>query len=141
MKRFLLFLISLLGFSMVGCDKPDPEPKPSSFVSAYGTPRAKFEVKGRVVDENQQPLNHIQITAGHAENIVYTDSVGVYQIEAYAMTSLGIIATDIDGEANGGEFEPATKLVEISREELQGGSGWELGDVTKEVNFELKRKE
>ena len=89
MKRILLFLISLLGFSMVGCDKPDPEPKPSSFVSAYGTPRAKFEVKGRVVDENQQPLNHIQITAGHAENIVYTDSVGVYQIEAYAMTSLG----------------------------------------------------
>ena len=141
MNRILLFLISLLGFSMVGCDKPGLEPDPVPV--AYGTPYTRYNVSGKVVDELQHPLNHIQMTIGYGGNYIYTDSAGQYQatVNMSFTDSLTIIATDIDGEANGGEFESQMKRVGPDDNENQGGSGWELGDVTKEVNFELKRKE
>ena len=141
MNRFLLFLISLLGFSVAACDKSDGPFH--GHESAYGTPYATYRINGKVVDENQQPINHIEMVVGSWDNKVYTDSLGQYQAVAQAQPwdSLAIIATDIDGEANGGEFEPAMKRVGVNPEELQGGSGWNQGSATIEVNFELKRKE
>lgn len=140
MNRILLFLISLLGFSVAACDKHDDS---HGFANEYGTPHATYKIKGKVVDETQQPLNHIEMTVVYGQYKFYTDSLGQYQAEVHAFPrdSLTIIATDIDGEANGGEFEPAMKRVGVNPEELQGGSGWNQGSVTKEVNFELKRKE
>lgn len=141
MNRILLFLISILGFSVAACDKSD---KPGhGHASEYAAPYATYKIKGKVVDENQQPINHIEMVVGSWDNKVYTDSLGQYQAVAqtYPWDSLAIIATDIDGEANGGEFEPAMKRVGVDPEDLQGGSGWDQGSATIEVNFELKRKE
>ena len=141
MNRILLFLISLLGFSTAACDKSDSPGH--GHTNEYAAPYATFKMKGKVVDENQQPINHIEMTVVYGDYKIFTDSVGQYQAEVHAFPwdSLTVIATDIDGEANGGEFEPAMKRVGVNPEELQGGSGWNQGSVTKEVNFELKRKE
>ena len=133
MKRLLTFLLSLLGFSLATC----------YHTAAYGTPKATYEIKGQVSDEDKQPLQDIQVVVQQYDTF-YTDAEGIYRAHGdlrLGRESLLVTATDIDGEANGGDFEPQIKTITYSRGDWQGGSGWNEGTLTKEVNFTLKKKE
>ena len=133
MKRLSTFLLSLLGFSLATCDR----------AVEYGCPYATYEVKGQVSDEDNQSLKDIQVVVQQYDTF-YTDAEGIYRAHGdlrLGRESLLVTATDIDGEANGGDFEPQIKTITYSRGDLQGGSGWNEGTLTKEVNFTLKKKE
>lgn len=135
MKRFLTFLLGLLGFSVVSCNHA---------LEKYGCPYATYDIKGQVTDENNQPLKDIQVVVQQYDT-VYTDVEGLFKAQGDLWVfkdSMTVAATDIDGEANGGDFEPQIKTITYSSSDLQGGDGsWNEGTLTKEINFTLKKKD
>lgn len=145
MKRILLFLLTLLGFGSTGCEH---------FIAAaeYGTPHVSFNLKARVVDENGNPIQGIEVTTkdgyGFDDRTGVSDYLGnidahgsyIWPGEQYA-----VVFHDIDGEYNGGEFEDLSLDIGDKVTQIEEGSGsWykgsyvaDLGDVT----MTLKEKE
>ncbi len=130
MKKTLAFIFSILGFSLCACMK-------------YGVPMARFEVKGKVTDTEEQPLKDIRVVVARYDT-VRTDSAGHYEYYSDLSAREGIMpieAIDMDGDANGGNFASTTVYVTLSKKDFKdGGDGYELGKATKEVNFKLEKK-
>ena len=144
--KLLRYILVLLGFSSTlaacdGCGRAE-----------YGSPHADFAVKGKVTAaETGDPVKGIKVTLENTDNIyywndssqleAYTDDQGNYAISASAHSAIGIhtIKTeDVDGEANGGYFAPATETVAVKKEDMKGKSGnWYAGKDRKEVNITL----
>ena len=106
MKRFLYFLIAALGFGSVSCEE-------SGFrggnLDAYGVLHVDFHITTRVVDEEGTPIKGIEVSTGStAEDftpIGQTDENGLYTLTLKEYPIREVMRfTDIDGEANGGEF-------------------------------------
>ena len=96
-------------------------------VACYGVEyteyNPEFGASGRVVDEQNNPIEGIEASSGGY--VTYTDANGNFYIRS---TRPALTLTDVDGEANGGEF---------LTEQLTFGSNdsnIDLGDIT------LKRK-
>jgi len=133
-KKILLLLFPIMGVTLTAC---------------YGSPHADFKVSGKVMDENNQPINNIQVEVENEWNKVYTDAAGNYQ--AHGSLDIGgeyqtlrVAVTDIDGEENGGDFESAIIDLKYEREELKDKdkrNSWDYGTLTKEINFILKKKD
>lgn len=142
MKRLIYFLMALVGFGAAGCEE---------FSAAeYGCPNVNFRVTARVVDEAGEPIEGIRVGIYHEEwdggyacedfedRTGYTDYQGC--IDAYGSpfdVPDKLVIEDVDGEANGGEYE--TQIVDVvGFEQTEEGSGhWyggayevHLGDVT-----------
>ncbi len=133
LKKILLFLFPIMGVTLTAC---------------YGSPHADFKVSGKVMDEENQPINNIQVQIGSEWNRVYSDAAGNYQaqgeLEFNEYQTLRVAVTDIDGEENGGEFESAMIDLKYDRDELKDKDkrdSWDYGTLTKEINFTLKKKE
>ncbi|MBR2429009.1 MAG: radical SAM-associated putative lipoprotein [Alistipes sp.] len=143
MRRLISFLLCLLGFSAVSCDKSNP-----GNLDAYGTPHVVFSLKARVIDEQGKPIKGIEVDANEhywANDNRFSDDEG--NIDTFGSVSPGnqyrVRFIDVDGEENGGEFETLEldirdKVVKVA----DNPHGWcegeykaELGDVT------LKRKQ
>ena len=132
LKKLLLLLFPIMGVTLTAC---------------YGTPHADYKVLGKVMDEENQPINNIQVQVGNNWNRVYTDSAGKYQAYGYLdfdeYQTLRVAVTDIDGEENGGEYESAMIDLKYERDELKDKDkrdSWDYGTLTKEINFTLKKK-
>lgn len=130
LKKILLLLFPIMGVTLTAC---------------YGVPHADFKVSGKVMDEENQPINNIQVQVGAEWNRVYTDTAGNYQIHGELgfdeNQTLRVAVTDIDGEENGGEFESAIIDLKYENDELKDGDKhWDKGTLTKEINFTLKKK-
>ncbi|MBR2976083.1 MAG: hypothetical protein IKC57_04505, partial [Alistipes sp.] len=52
MKRFLLYLLSLLGFGLSSCAGGN--------LDAYGVPHINFRLSARVIDESGEPIQGIE---------------------------------------------------------------------------------
>ena len=142
MKRLIYFLMALVGFGAAGCEE---------FSAAeYGCPNVNFRVTARVVDEAGEPIEGIRVGIYHEEwdggyacgdfenRTGYTDYQGC--IDAYGSpfsVPEKLVFEDVDGEANGGEFE--TQIIDVvGVEQTEEGSGhWyggayevHIGDVT-----------
>jgi putative lipoprotein (rSAM/lipoprotein system) len=99
MKKAIAKSLSILGFTIpiFGCDVPD----------MYGTPSATYEVKGKVLDADGDPIKGIKITmkddatAPNPYNIVESQSLGNgdYTISGRVMPTdkLYLSVEDIDG--------------------------------------------
>ena len=147
-------LLTLLGFGSVGCDKAEPV--------EYGTPYATYALKGKVVDEQNQPVPHIQVEVQPAEDpahiawyypvdTVYTDEQGNFAWERTDFITppcFQIIFEDPDEDANRGWFASDTLQVDFSDEkttEYRGGHEghgdlkWYQGRAEKEVFVTLKK--
>ncbi len=145
MRRFILFLFTLLGYGAVATSCSE-EPSDNDLTCEYGCPWVEFSIKARVVDADGKPIKGIEAKGGYsAEELDYyeclglTDGDGNLNIESEDVSyPRYMLLTDTDGEANGGEFED--KIVEIkgSFEQIKEGDGrWfdggykaELGDIT-----------
>lgn len=142
MKKLIYFLMALVGFGAAGCEE---------FVAAeYGCPNVNFRATARVVDEAGEPIEGIRVGIYHEEwdggygcedfedRTGYTDYQGC--IDAYGSpfsVPEKLVFEDVDGEANGGEFE--IQIIDVvGFEQTEEGSGnWyggayevHLGDVT-----------
>ncbi len=132
-KKILLLLFPIMGVTLTAC---------------YGSPHADFKVSGKVMDENNQPINNIQVEVENEWNKVYTDAAGNYQAHGSLdfggeYQTLRVAVTDIDGEENGGDFESAIIDLKYERDEFKDKDkrdSWDYGTLTKEINFILKKK-
>ena len=94
-------------------------------VACYGIVETDYnpqwKASGRVVDEDENPIQGIEVSLGYTRQT--TDEDGRFYIRG---GSSYILFEDVDGEANGGEFE--MRSIPLQGEEVV------LGDV------ELRRK-
>ena len=130
MKRLIYFLLTLLGFGAVSCERPMLE---------YGCPTADYHVSARVVDSEGNSITGIEVGGSYGEVFGVSDADGVVDINYRGGSIRKITFTDVDGAENGGEFSK----VEFDRdylnrkvEKVEDGEGWyegkfniELGDV------------
>ena len=96
-------------------------------VACYGVMYTEFDpefgASGRVVDDAGVPIEGIEARCGG--NVTSTDAEGRFYLRAREPF---VILTDVDGEANGGEFEE--KAITFN----STGTNIDLGDI------ELTRK-
>jgi len=114
----------------------------------YGTPYATYGIKGKVVNNLNQPVPAIQVVVDSNNGLgsvfkvtLSTDSKGefekIYEFIRTPDTDLSLQFNDIDGVANG-LYKPTSKIVTFKKSELTGAKGWYLGSVQKEVNVTLE---
>ena len=142
MKRFIYFLLALLGFGAVACDNGMHDQV------EYGCPTMTFSLKARVIDEEGNPIAGIEVqTKGHVYySANFSDAEGNIDLTTgmWPNINIDVIFTDVDGEENGGEFETlelniSDKVVKVK----EGDGGWyqgdyaaDLGDVTMTLKAE-----
>lgn len=131
MKKFLLMLLSLLGFSFV-------------VTSCYGAPYAELTAEGRVTDETGKPLQGIKVSLHGREYIPYTvtDEDGRFKLEDNTgYDTVNIFYEDTDGILNGGEFAPDSTM-KLKAVQIESGSGrWDLGKFEATDQKVLKKKQ
>ena len=145
MRRFILFLFTLLGYGAMATSCSE-DLRDNEQPVEYGCPWVEFSIKARVVDADGKPIKGIEAKGGYSADYLdyfqilgLTDGDGNLNIESGDMSyPRYMLLTDTDGEANGGEFQD--KIVEIkgSFEQIKEGDGrWfeggykaELGDIT-----------
>ena len=136
-----LLAVPLLVSCMV--ENEDPENK---FNTSSNEPIANYQVTGKVTDGDGNPISGIRVIADYSTNVVYhadtlyTGRDGQYskfmaipRVESFYMSF-----TDIDGQANGGEFEFASERVNPIRTEIS--SGYFGGSYIVSLNVKLKKK-
>jgi putative lipoprotein (rSAM/lipoprotein system) len=139
-QAVLTVLLSMLGFESCSHDDPGTE--------EYGTPYVNYIIKGTVTDEAGKPIPGIEIFAPaplHSSlgfNRTLTDESGTFGFSELSLFGDGIlIADDIDGEANGGEFKSDTlKITEMTTKKIEDGKGWYGGKYEADAKFKLQKK-
>ena len=140
MKRLIYILLGLLGFT--SCEH---------FGSVeYGCPNVSFSLKARVVDEAGVPIQGIEVRTEDGGHFEYNTGFSDYQgyIDANGTFRPGtqhgkVQFIDIDGEANGGEFETLTVDIENATQTEEGSGGWYEGAYAADlgtVTMKLKEK-
>ena len=140
MKRLLYILLGLLG--LTSCEH---------FIGAaeYGCPNVSFSLKARVVDEAGVPIQGIEVRTERGGRFEYNTGFSDYQgyIDAsgtfWPGTQHGKVQfIDIDGEANGGEFETLTVDVDNASQTEEGSGHWYEGAYTADLGtVTMKLKE
>ena len=142
MRRFILFLFTLLGYGAVATSCSE-DPRDNEQPVEYGCPWVEFSIKARVVDAEGNPIEGIEAKGGYNADYLgflgQTDGDGNLNIESGDSSyPRYMLLTDTDGEANGGEFQDKIVRIEGSFEQIKEGDGrWfdggykaELGDIT-----------
>lgn len=131
--RISAWLLCLIGFgSSVACS-------PGMVADEYGSPYASFEVKGKVTDQQGNPIPGIQVTCDAMYiQPVYTESDGSYALhgDGFPREKIQVSFEDVDGEENGGLF--AARSVSVETVHVKEGDGnWDFGVYEAEANAEL----
>jgi putative lipoprotein (rSAM/lipoprotein system) len=99
--------LSLLGFSVAPI-----------LTACYGSPYEDFDnprfnsIEGFVVDESMKPIENIRITDQEYNKSTHTNAEGHFEMQfSESRHKHTIIAEDIDGQANGGEFDIKTATI------------------------------
>ena len=127
-------LLAILGFSGACSDHVDE----------YGSPSAKFIIKGKVLSVKiEKPISNIRISM--QEDTTYSDTEGNYEvIDRWGFPTDYIYTVqfrDIDGTVNG-EYEPLDTLIEFINPTFTGGDGnWYQGETEKTLDVKLNSKE
>ena len=142
----LTALLSMLGFE--ACESVDEYGAPPV---EYGTPYARYEVKGQVADEAGNPIQGIQISAasGVFDSQLYqsvtSDATGHYTLserQLFIGDDDRIEFKDVDGEAHGGLFQDTTlNMRDMPMEKTANGDNhWNSGTFKVNGNVKLKKK-
>ena len=154
--KIITGLLALLGFT--SCNLYDPP-------VMYGMPHADYDVKCRVTDADEKPIEGIKVSAiwhdyqyavalDPTDEPAYTDALNIGRTNAdgeylfldmsrigWGRGTLEVTVEDTDGEANGGDFATQTTETEFTSSDFVGGdSSWYVGKVTKTIDFTLEPK-
>lgn len=137
MKKIITKSLSILGFTLpvMGC-----------VPVMYGSPSTTYEVKGKVLDADGNPINGIKIVlTDDPYDIAESQSSenGDYRIRhtTFPTHRLHLTAEDIDGVKNGGEFETQTVELDFSKVEATGDKGeWHYGTKSLEKYIVMQEK-
>ena len=110
-KLFNVFICAFVAVALVSCSKEQA-----------GEPFMLFEVHGKVIDADGNPLEGINVISGQAD-VEKTNLNGVFSFFGRAVPSDHVLLTfeDKDGDKNGGEF--VKKTMEIPLVQKSPGSG------------------
>lgn len=133
-------LFALLGFTSCGFGMVE-----------YGVPHVSFSLKARVVDEAGAPIQGIEVRTEDGDRFEYNTGFSDYEgnIDAYGGyfwpggQNQKMQFIDVDGEANGGEFETLTVKIENLIQTEEGDGNWYGGAYTADlgtVTMKLKEK-
>lgn len=132
----------------------------------YGCPSADYVFNVEVEDlESGDPIEGIRVSAvergtrerwdseagsSYAENYIDTIAVGttsadgklMLQYNYFPVNKHEIVADDIDGEANGGEYNSSSVELTVNSNDYENGgsNGWYKGTATNEVTLKLTKK-
>ena len=134
-------ILGLFGFSCVSCvEYGVPVP-----VAEYGCPYATFEAKGKVTDENAQPVQNIRVQIKKNEQSafpdIYTDENGEYNTFTYngifPLDSVDIIVSD-----TADIYAPDSVRVKVDydRSQVAPSDHWNAGSGSVYQDFQLKKK-
>lgn len=125
-------------FGVFGALGVDVKMHPVESVAEYGVPYATFEIKGKVVDSEGNPLKGIEV---YGEDIyedirvkTTTDEEGSFNLvqpEWFPAGEADICFEDVDGEENGGDFGKKTETVKLTQTE-DGEGHWNDGVYSSE---------
>ncbi|MDD2594689.1 MAG: radical SAM-associated putative lipoprotein [Bacteroidales bacterium] len=153
-KGFSWFIFMILALSAIsGCFYFDVD-----YPIGDSSPIANYRITGNVSDENGNPIDNIRIVIGelyrntqtnsailYRPDTLYSDASGFYMFsrDSVYVNGFRIIAKDIDGSANGGEFENDT--VDVSNfqyiKDSNSSNIWYKGmAITENKNITLKIK-
>lgn len=149
-RRLLSGALVLLGFTSCSNHEDGNE----EIMLEYGSPYTRFQVKGKVTSETDEPLKGIRVVTRTEWNnhpmladTVYTDAQGEFKTQELGSTTIAeqkVYFDDVDGEANGGSFKSdSIALKDMKPELLEEGSGWNKGkfEFSTETPVKLKKKE
>lgn len=152
--------LALLGFA--GCSDNEEYP-----MELYGTPSVDYRVVGTVTDGDGKPLKDIQVVVENPHAMVYfddegnpvktrdeigeltpdtiyTDKDGKFEshwTEAFSDTKMVVGFEDIDGDANGGEFQlKRFTRNELEKKQLEEGKFLNAGKIEYSKSVKMKRK-
>jgi len=139
-------ILSFLGI-FTSCRHDDGE----ELIAEYGIPVSHYIIKGNVKDaQTNAPIQSIRIVVPNKNqnqsggDTVYTDKNGNYEVKDYAYLTLGepfkLIASDVDGSANRGYYQPDTLKLEFTdKDKIAKSNGW-VGAAYQKTgqNFSLK---
>ena len=135
MKKIISIILALLGYSIWGC------------MEKYGVPFTSFQLKGKVRNEQTEPIKNIRIIVEkkyESADTLYTSETGNYDVTfpLYEPNNvINVSAEDIDGEENNGMFVSQSKTIILKETDFNNGKGeWYESPVSKEVNFTLKKQ-
>lgn len=125
------FLV-LLGFS--SCTREGSE--------EYGMPYAKYEIKGKVTNEQKETIPKAQVIVkqldSSGKSFYRADTLNVNGSGEYQYLTEGFTESyRVIAEEPSGVYKADSTDVKM---ESKGGSGWYVGSDSKEVDFELKKK-
>lgn len=137
-NALLTVLLSALGYS---CSSDE-------IVDEYGVPIVDYLVKGQVTHDAWRPIQGIKVKApygffdGSEGQSVLTDENGNFSLDEFkTIPNAELIIEDVDGEANGGEFQSDTiKIWDLPKKQIEKGSGWCEGKYEVTANIRLKKK-
>lgn len=142
-SRILSFFLVLLGFT--SCEKDEP-------MAEYGTPHAKFHIKGIVVNEDSEsstPIKGIKVVIArsyekdngetflHHTDSLKTDNNGYFNITTVNFPSsqeFVVKFEDVD-RAENGLFETKTDIVCFENSTFENGNGWYKGETNKDLGI------
>lgn len=166
-NKFVKWLFGVLGFSgaVTACDKiGDPFREP---VAMYGCPSADYVFNVDIVDgENDAPIEGIRVSSiarftGErwdeeqqkvvsgtfvdtlAAGLTSADGKVVLRYGEFPVDKHEIVADDIDGTENGGNYNSSSVILNVERDDYKegGNSGWYLGTATEDLTLKLTKKE
>lgn len=135
-SKILYFLLVLLGFS--SCDMGGEE---------YGTPTAKFTIKGKTVDKDNKAISGLKVAlgeinrSGNGKTTYYVDSVstdirGVFKIsfQDFPAEQKFVIRYEDVGREQNGLIKTIIDTVRFEKPDFTNGSGgWYAGETTKDL--------
>jgi len=124
-------LLGLLGFTACEGNGDDEVP------AMYGTPIAKYTIKGSVTDEKGMPIEGIGIYAKHSftRDTIYTKKDGGFEttFKEFPDDKFKLMIEDMDAEKNG-LFKNDSVIVTFTKEDYyENGKGWYEGAARKEI--------
>ena len=147
-RRLLSGALVLLG--LASCSNENEE----EIRYEYGSPYAKFQVKGTVTSDTDEPLKGIQVVVRKkwdnnpmSADTVYTDEKGEFKTDELGTGSIGyqkVYFNDIDGEENGGSFKSdSIALEKMEKKQLEERDHWYIGkfEFSTKAPIKLSKKE
>ncbi len=147
-KMLCVAVLGVMGFSACSDD-------PEGGAAAYGSPTADYKYMGTVTDEAGNPIEGINVVMSGdyvggtplASLTLKTDKDGKFSTIAMSTVNTRLMKTiefvDVDGEANGGEFETQTITPKDDMTKIQvkeGDGSWYMGEFEYSADIKLKKK-